>query len=200
MLLADQGYGTVLANALRVHPQSLGLAYGAAECIVGLSECVVEAANQKWEDIQIDGYKDEEEAAPAHQHMTLGEVKRAQKRKRNECRRMRDEYFKCVVEYSYDVVVVVSPSESLSGGEEKSNSEGKNNRREEKNQAVSEGKTVIEETKSKIESELGEQEMPSSLMTILPPSVRVQDGLVEIFISSMKLFSRESPLLMESGS
>ena len=61
LLLADQGYGTCLKNALKNHSDSLALAFGVAECIVGLSESVIQDADQKWEDIVIEDDDEEDE-------------------------------------------------------------------------------------------------------------------------------------------
>ena len=61
LALADQGYSKRVTAALHTHPESLALAYSAAECVSALCKAVIDPCNVNLEDIQIEEEEEEEE-------------------------------------------------------------------------------------------------------------------------------------------
>ena len=124
LMLADLGFGTGVAAALRAHPESMALAVAAAECVVGLCNAVCDPCEIDLKDIDVgdmieagsreaaaaksagkavggEGKKRAEPVQRRRKALTPGELKRLQREKRKRMRRLRDEFMKLAVEKSY---------------------------------------------------------------------------------------------------
>ena len=210
LILADQGFGLCLANALKKHPNSFALSYAVCEAVSVLTGCVVAQANQKWDEIQIEDLDEDEKkendsksegkvgnsSGNLRGNMTAGELKRCQKKMRKKYRLMRDEYCRNVIDGSY-LQQQQQQQQKVGATLIESKIESK------LDSAIIEESKEVSNFESKVESKLDsaiiEESKSGSAKTEPMKKNTKKEGLVECVIRSLSQFGRTSTLFLEIG-